>query len=95
MAFADAVQFGEDRLDCLQVLLAILVELDAAGVAHEQGTAEIRFQCLGPVSDGRGGDAEFHGSALEAPVTGGLKKIKQSRGGMGCKGFLGVMIDVL
>ena len=46
LAFANVVQFGEDSLDRLQVLLAVPVEFDAAGVAHEQGSAEILFQVL-------------------------------------------------
>ena len=68
VAFADVVQFGEEALDRLQVFLAVLVEFDTARVAHEQGSVEIRFQYLDPISDGGGGDAEFLGCALEGCV---------------------------
>ena len=71
VAVHDCSDLCEETLNVPKTGLAAQVQLEPAATAVKQGMADVIFEYLDAVGDGRGGDLEFRGGADEALMPGG------------------------
>ena len=84
VAVHDCGDLCEETVNVPKTGLAAQVQLEPAATAVKQGMADVIFEYLDAVGDGRGGDLEFLGGADEALMPGGgLEEAETLKGRQG------------